>query len=86
MLFRSQITFSADYARENHQDVMYITERAVFRLVDGGIELIEIAPGVDLERDVLGKMDFRPKISPDLKLMDARIFNEAIMGIKDEIV
>lgn len=81
-----QITFSADYARQNHQDVMYITERAVFRLVDDGIELIEIAPGVDLEKDVLGKMDFKPKVSPDLKLMDARIFNAAVMGIKDEIV
>lgn len=81
-----QITFSADYARENGQEVMYITERAVFRLVDKGLELIEIAPGVDLEKDVLGKMAFTPAISPDLKLMDARLFNEAVMGIKDEIL
>ena len=65
---------------------MYITERAVFRLVKEGLELIEIAPGVDLEKDVLDKMAFKPIISPQLKLMDARLFNEAVMGIKDEIL
>ena len=81
-----QITFSADYARENGQEVMYITERAVFRLIDKGIELVEIAPGVDLEKDILAKMAFRPAISPDLKLMDARLFGEAVMGIRDEIL
>lgn len=81
-----QITFSADYARESGQEVMYITERAVFRLIDKGIELIEIAPGVDLEKDVLGKMAFRPAVSPDLKLMDKRLFNEAVMGIKAEVL
>ena len=46
----------------------------------------EIAPGVDLEKDVLDKMAFKPIISPQLKLMDARLFNEAVMGIKDEIL
>lgn len=81
-----QITFSADYARENGQEVMYITERAVFRLAEDGLELIEIAPGIDLEKDVLEKMEFRPKVSPELKLMDARLFNEAVMGIRDEIL
>ena len=81
-----QITFSADYARESGQEVMYITERAVFRLTDTGLELIEIAPGVDLEKDVLGKMAFKPAISPDLKLMDPRLFNPEVMGIKDEIL
>ena len=65
---------------------MYITERAVFRLAAEGIELIEIAPGVDLEKDVLGKMAFRPRVSPDLKLMDARLFGEGPMGIRDEIL
>ena len=79
-----QITFSADYARKNHQEVMYITERAVFRLVESGLELVEIAPGVDLEKDVLGKMDFRPAVSPDLKLMDKRLFNAAVMGLKND--
>ena len=52
--------------------MLYVTERCVFRLAaTGGLELIEIAPGIDLERDVLAQMDFMPAISPDLRLMDA---------------
>ena len=81
-----QVTFSADFARKKGQEIMYITERAVFRLCDTGLELIEIAPGVDLEKDVLGKMAFKPAVSPNLKLMDKRLFNAAVMGIKDEVL
>ena len=76
-----QITFSADYARKTGQTVLYLTERAVFRLVEGGIMLTEIAPGVDLERDILAHMDFRPLIAEDLKEMDFRIFREEKMGL-----
>lgn len=76
-----QVTFSADYARKIGQEVKYMTERAVFRLVDEGIELIEIAPGVDLEKDILAHMEFKPLISKDLKLMDERIFREEKMGL-----
>lgn len=79
-----QITFSAANARRTGQRVHYVTERAVFRLVEGGIELIEIAPGVDLERDILARMGFRPIISKNLKLMDARIFQDQIMGLARE--
>lgn len=76
-----QITFSADYAREVGQKVLYITERAVFRLAAGGLELIELAPGVDLQRDVLDQMSFKPLISPNLKLMDDRLFRAQRMGL-----
>ena len=76
-----QITFSADYARKTGQTVLYLTERAVFKLVEGGIMLIEIAPGVDLEKDILAHMAFRPLIAEDLKLMDERIFREEKMGL-----
>ncbi len=77
----SQVTFSAATALETSQQVLYITERAVFRLKKKGLELIEIAPGVELERDILDQMDFVPDISPELKLMDERIFTEGKMGI-----
>ena len=76
-----QITFSGEYARQMGQKVFYVTERAVFELTDKGVTLIEIAPGVDLEKDVLGQMDFVPVIG-DVKLMDSRLFNEEKMGLK----
>lgn len=76
-----QVTFSAKYAVEIGQPVLFITERAVLRLTKQGLELIEIAPGVELERDVLAQMDCMPVVSPDLKLMDERIFRDAPMGL-----
>ncbi|WP_295890835.1 acyl CoA:acetate/3-ketoacid CoA transferase [uncultured Vibrio sp.] len=76
-----QITFSSDTARVNNKPVMYITERAVFQLSASTIELIELAPGVDLERDVLNRMDFKPDISRHLKLMDEKIFVDKTMGL-----
>ncbi len=76
-----QITFSGEYAVKNGQQVMYITERAVFRLTPEGLVLTELAPGVDLQKDVLDKMAFKPIISPELKTMDARLFREAPMGL-----
>ncbi|NSB15418.1 acyl CoA:acetate/3-ketoacid CoA transferase [Clostridium beijerinckii] len=77
-----QITFSGEYASNIGQLVLYVTERAVFRLSKHGLVLIEIAPGVDLEKDVLAHMEFKPIISPDLKLMDESIFKAEPMGLK----
>ena len=80
-----QITFSGDYAKKVKQPVLYITERAVFKLTADGLMLIEVAPGVDIEKDVLALMDFKPIISPNLKLMDERIFTDEAMGLQDRV-
>lgn len=81
------ITFSGEYGRTTGQKILYVTERAVFALKPEGVTLIEIAPGVDLGRDILDQMEFTPIISPDLKVMDPRIFSHRIpMGIKAEIL
>lgn len=76
-----QITFSGEYANDTGKDILYVTERAVFRLTPKGVELIEIAPGVDLEKDILSKMAFQPLVSSNLKKMDPRIFIDAKMNL-----
>lgn len=78
-----QITFSGAYARKNDQPVMYITERAVFELRRDGIYLIEVAPGIDVQTQILDLMDFIPKIEHGgPKQMDSRIFRSEPMGLK----
>jgi len=77
-----QITFNAEDAFIRKQAVLYVTERCVFRLSGSGLELIEIAPGINLEVDILPLMGFLPTISKTLTSMDARIFREEPMGLR----
>ena len=76
-----QVTFSGIYAVERRQPVLYITERCVFELTPSGLELVEVAPGIDMEKDILCQMAFRPMVGNDVKLMDDRIFRDAPMGL-----
>eukprot|EP00771_Trimastix_marina_P001942 gnl/Trimastix_PCT/3050.p1 GENE.gnl/Trimastix_PCT/3050~~gnl/Trimastix_PCT/3050.p1 ORF type:complete len:651 (+),score=218.46 gnl/Trimastix_PCT/3050:61-2013(+) len=81
------VTFSGPYATEEQgKTILYITERCVLRLTRDGFMLCEIAPGVDLERDILAHMAFRPKIADPLPLMDAAIFQEGPMGLRDTLL
>lgn len=77
-------TYSGEFAHARGQEAFYVTERCVFRLAQGGLELIEVAPGIDVERDILAQMAFRPQVSAQLKTMDARIFVDAPMGFLDQ--
>ncbi len=70
----TQVTFSSEYAQRNRQEVVYVTEAAVFRMGTGGLVLEEIAPGVDLQADLLPQMGFVPPVSPGLRQMDAALF------------
>lgn len=80
-----QITFSGNYAQKLNQKVLYVTERAVFKLEGGEMILIEIAPGIALERDILPLMGFTPKISKHLKEMDQGIFKSEWGYLKTNI-
>lgn len=78
-----EITFNGKLAVERGQEVLIITERAVFQLTKDGVMLTEIAPGIDLERDIFSQMAFRPIVSPQLKEMDRRLFLAAPMGLRE---
>ena len=85
-------TFSGAEALRRGQRVLYVTERCVFRLMPseepgggGALELIELAPGIDLERDVLAHMAFRPRISADLRPMDERLFRPELLGLRAQL-
>ena len=85
-------TFSGAEALRRGQRVLYVTERAVFRLVPaadgagGALELIELAPGIELERDVLAHMAFTPRIAADLRRMDERLFRPAPLGLRTRLL
>ncbi|WP_420417199.1 acyl CoA:acetate/3-ketoacid CoA transferase [Pacificispira sp.] len=79
-----QVTFSGSRAHASGRQILYVTERCVFRLGEDGLVLTEIAPGADLERDVLAQMDFTPQIDGPIQ-MDSRIFDDAPMGLIDDL-
>lgn len=79
-------TFSGPEAARRGKEVVYVTERCVFRLTARGLQLTEIAPGVDLQKDILDKMAFPPIIDGEPALMDARIFADGPMGIRPEML
>ena len=80
-----QNTFSGPYAKQRSQPVIYVTERCVFQLTKEGLELIEVAPGVDIERDILPHMDFQPIINKPI-LMDRRIFLDEPMDLLSDLL
>jgi len=80
-----QITFNGKYAAQRKQNVLYITERCVFTIAESGLELVEVAPGIDMERDILSKMPFTPRIGKIVE-MDSSIFLPAPMGLRDKFL
>ena len=80
-----QITFSGSFALERSQPVIYVTERCVFQLTPGGLELIELARGIDIEKDILAQMDFEPVINKPVP-MDRRIFNDDPMDLLSDLL
>lgn len=80
-----QITFSGELAAETGQPVLYVTERCVFSITSAGLELIEVAPGIDIDKDILAHMDFEPIIR-SVKLMDAAIFKPEPMELKTALL
>jgi propionate CoA-transferase len=81
-----QICYSASIGRERGQVALFVTERAVFRIGAEGLELIEVAPGIDAERDVIAHMGFRPKVARELKPMDRRIFEPGLMDLAPDVL
>ena len=79
-----EISFNGTLARERGQQVRYITDRAVFELADDGLVLIEVAPGIDVERDVLSQMGFRPRVAADLRTTDRRVYAAGPMGLAED--
>lgn len=77
-----QITFSGNQAMKNGQNVLYITERCVFRLVEGGLRLVEVAEGIDVDSEILAFMEYRPQIADTLETMNPLIFQDHKIGLR----
>jgi acyl CoA:acetate/3-ketoacid CoA transferase len=80
-----KIIFSANEALKYEKEILYVTERAVFKLTQKGLTLEEVSPGVDIDRDILSKMEFRPLIAASPRQMDERLFNEDKMDLANEV-
>jgi propionate CoA-transferase len=80
------VTFSGAFAAARGQRVLYVTERCVFALRPDGLELIEVAPGIDIERDILALMDFKPIIRRDPLSIDSRIFRDGPMELREDLL
>lgn len=78
-----QITFSGKRAAEKGKKVVFITERCVFELRKDGLTLVEIAPGIDMQRDIFDQMDYKPIVAEDLKEMPKELFYDGTMGLKE---
>ena len=79
-------TFSGSVSVQRGQHVLYVTERCVFKLAAEGLELVEVAPGIDIERDILARMEFKPILRRDPAAMDERIFSNGAMGLRDDLI
>ena len=79
-----KISFSSYQASKYGQEIMYVTERAVFKLNETELVLVETAPGVDIDKDILGKMEFKPQMAKEIKEMDKRLFSKSAMKIKTD--
>jgi propionate CoA-transferase len=80
------VTFSGPFAASREQPALYVTERCVFALTAEGLELKEVAPGIDIERDILAQMDLKPIMPGEPELMDPRIFRPEPMGLRDDLL
>jgi propionate CoA-transferase len=80
-----QVTFSGAFALSRSQPVIYVTERCVFQLTPDGLDLIEVAPGIDIDRDILAHMDFTPTITRPI-VMDRRIFMDGPMDLLSDLL
>ncbi len=81
-----KVVFSAKQAIKFRKEILYVTERAVFRLTNEGLVLEEIAPGLELDKDVLSKMQFRPVVKSSVSAMDEKLFREGKMGLRNDIM
>ncbi|MCC7047728.1 MAG: 3-oxoacid CoA-transferase [Alphaproteobacteria bacterium] len=80
-----QLSYNGDYGWQRGQQVLYVTERAVFRRIEDGLELAEVAPDIEVERDVLAHMAIRPRVAKDCREMDARLFRPEPMGLARDL-